>query len=188
MLYAVLIMYGLKWYPQETIILRQIPCNNGFVTIIKNGSMLTVIDPGVMGRRVNSNWVEYSLIKEIIENFGTLKIDSFIITRPTILTLDYAAQICRHLDVRSLYLVTWQGESEKRLLQKYGRLRYELSQKKGTFFRITDELKMIDLGKGYTLVLEPLPEQLTYKDIHFSSVGIRLNDGQSNTLLELKSI
>lgn len=177
----------LKWDCKEPLIIKQIPCNGGFVTLIKTRSTLTVIDPGVIGKRVNSNWVEYTLIKEIVENFGSMKIDSLILTRPTILTLDYAAQICRLMHVASLYLVTWHGESNKRLLQKYGRLRYELTQKKGKLLRIAKEPILLTLDKKYTLEIKPLPQKLLYKDSSFSQVGIRLIEGESNTLLELQS-
>ncbi len=182
-----LICSVLKWDCKEPLIIKQIPCNGGFVTLIKTRSTLTVIDPGVIGKRVNSNWVEYTLIKEIVENFGSMKIDSLILTRPTILTLDYAAQICRLMHVASLYLVTWHGESNKRLLQKYGRLRYELTQKKGKLLRIAKEPILLTLDKKYTLEIKPLPQKLLYKDSSFSQVGIRLIEGESNTLLELQS-
>jgi len=187
LLYFGLVILFLKWYPQEKSIIHTISCNNGCVTVLKTASTLTLIDPGVMGRRVNANWVEYTLMKELIEKFGTLRIDILIITRPTLLTLDYAAHICRIMDVRSLYLVTWHGETEKRLLQKYGRLRYELSQKKGKFYRITKEPQLLKLDTAYKLVIEPLLDQLSYKDISFAKVAISLVEGESRRLLELQS-
>lgn len=183
---TIFIVITLKWNCQKECVIRQIGCNNGFVTVVKTPSTLTVIDPGVLGKRVNSSWVEYTLAKELVEQFGTMKIDVLIFTRPTILTLDCAAQICRLMNVSSLYLVTWQGESDKRLLQKYGRLRYELTQKNGKFFRIGHKPIDLRLGTNYTLTVKPLLENFSYKNITFSQVSFTLTEGES-TLFEIES-
>lgn len=183
----IMVIVFLKWNSSDGLIIHQIPCNNGFVTVIKTRSHLMLIDPGVMARRVSNNWVEYTLVKELIEKFGATKIDTLILTRPTNLTFDYAAQICRLMDVGSLYLVTWSGESDQRLLKKYGWLRYALQLKKGKFLRINDKPLAINVDKEHKLIVTVLPEQITYKKMSFSKVGIRLMQGESNTLFEVQS-
>lgn len=178
----------LKFYPQPTIVIKQIPCNKGFVTIIKAHNTITVIDPGVMGQRVSNSWVEYTLIKELVQNFGTTTIDHCIVAKPGILTFDYCAQICRLAKVSSLYLVLWKGESEKRLLQNYGRLRHELEQKKGQLIRIKEFApQAIALGKNSNLIIKPLETMLNYKDTIFPALQISLQSDELQEDLEVYS-
>jgi hypothetical protein len=170
----------LKYYPTDTVIIKKIPCNNGFVTVIYAHNTLTVIDPGVIGQRISSSWIEYTLLKELIQNFGTTKIDHLIVTKPGILTFDYCAQLCRIAQVSSLYLVLWQGESPKRLLQNYGRLRYELEQKKGSLVRIGYKPVSIMIDKRTQIMIEPLEKQLSYKETTFPSTSVKFSNDEQN--------
>ena len=110
--------------------IKQVPCNNGFVTIIKVDNTITVIDPGVIGQRIAHNWIEYTLMKELVQQFGTTTIDHLIIAKPGILSFEYAAQICQSATVSKLYFPFWQGESDKRMLHKYGALCAELKKRR----------------------------------------------------------
>ena len=176
----------LKYYSDAKMVIKKIPCNAGFVTLIKASGVVTIIDPGVIGQRIAGSWIEYTLIKELVQNFGTTTIDHLIITKPGILTFDYIADLCRLAHVAKIYLPLWQGENDKRLLQKYGRMRYELGQKKGTLMRFGLQTpQTIIVSKNIKIVIESLEKQLQYKKITFPSVCIQLISGDQNNKINL---
>jgi hypothetical protein len=187
MLFLGFIIVTLKVYGIQNVAIKEVACALGSVTVLKAGSSLSVIDYGAMGKRPAPQWVEYTLVKEVVEQFGSLNIDQLILTRPTTLSLEYAARICSLMNVSKVYLVTWRGESKKRQLQAYGRLRSILSQKKGTMIRIAKDPLSLNLAKRYTLIIEPQQEQLTVQQCTFSKVGIRLVEGSATQLLDVKS-
>lgn len=176
----------LKYYPASTLVIKQLPCNNGTVTLIKDAGKVIVIDPGVIGQRVANNWVEYTLLKELAQSFGTTTIDYFIVAQPGILTFEYAAQLCRLAEVKHLALVVWQGESDKRLLQKYGSMRYQLENKGGTLIRINQKKMSFKYGDG-ELAIEPMDSLIQYKEITFPALHITISHRDLLENLELYS-
>jgi hypothetical protein len=182
-------IFFLKYSSQKPLVIKKIPCNNGFVTVINAFNSITVIDPGVIGQRISKSWIEYTLIKELIQNFGTTKIDHLIVTKPGILTFDYCSQLCRLANVSSLYLVVWHGENEEKLLKNYGRLRYELEQKKGNLVRIKKSYPVtISFEENTKINIVPLEKSLHYKDIIFPALQISLQSDQLSETVTICSI
>lgn len=176
----------LKYYSASSAItIRHLRCNNGSVTLIKASGKVIVIDPGVIGQRVTNNWIEYTLLKELVQSFGTTTIDYLVIAQPNILTFEYTAELCRLAQVAQVCLVVWQGESDKRLLQKYGSMRYQLERKGGALVRINAHKKLsLSLGTG-EIIIEPLNALIPYKDISFPALRITIlhQDLQENVEL-----
>lgn len=186
--FLTLVFTFLKFYSMQRIALKEVPCAIGSVTIVKAGTTLSVIDPGCMGKRYAPQWVEYTLVKEIIEHFGSMDIDYLILTRPTALSLEYAAQLCSFMNVRTVYLVTWRGDSEKKQLWAYGRLRTILAQKKGNILRISKNPITLNFTHEYALMIEPQQEQLIAQNCTFYKTDVRLlKKGSAAPLLDLKS-
>lgn len=177
----------LKCYPTQNVVIKHIPCNQGFVTIIKTKNAVTVIDPGVIGQRIAHNWIEYTLIKELIQNFGTINIDHFIVTKPGILTFSYAAQLCRLAKVSRIYLVLWKGESEKNLLRCYGRLYNDLKKQAGIFVRLGSNPLAFNLSEDATITINPLETTLQYKELIFPALQITVESVHLKETLDIFS-
>lgn len=169
------IIFLKKFSDNDAFRVKQIPCNNGVVTVIKTKNALTVIDPGVLGQRKADNWVEYTLIKELIQDFGTLSIDHLILTKPGILTFTYATQLCRLAKVSCVYLVLWHGENDPQFLRCYGQLYHELKKQKIPLVRTGSRPITVDLEDAM-LTLNPLKETLSYKKSIFNAMHIALHD------------
>lgn len=187
-LFLLLVFVTLKFYALQKVVIKDIPCALGSVTALKIGSTVSVIDSGAMGKRYAPQWVEYTLVKEMVEQFGSMDIDHLILTRPTALSLEYAAQLCSFMNVHTIYLVTWRGDSEKKQLWAYGRLRAILAEKKGSIIRISKNPIRLNLTQEYTLMLEPQQEQLIAQNCTFYKTNVQLiKKGSATLLVDLKS-
>lgn len=173
--FLVTISLLLKYGGQQKIIIKKISCNNGFVTVIKAGNTVTLIDPGVMGQRIATSWVEYTLLKELSQTFGTTALDTVVCTKPGVLTFDYMTQLCQFAKITNLYLLLWEGNNEKNLLRSYGRLRHGLQQKNVQLMRIKKTgLTTIELANNIHLKIDALPQQLAYKETSYPALHISL--------------
>ncbi len=167
------IIMVLKLFPIYSLRVTKIPCGKGDIIALQHNKQLVVINPAITLRGTIKNWIEYTLLRELTQYFGSTTIDHLIITKPSILAFEYCAQLCKLAQVKRIYLVLWQGQSDPVLLRKYGLLRYHLEKNGGLLQRIGARSVVISLGDS-RLVIKPNEQLLTYKDSYFPALDIQM--------------
>lgn len=93
--------------------------NTGYVTFIYKKGKTTILDTGAMGRRISAeNFVNYTLVPEIIKSSGVTTIDNIIILKPGKLTFDAVIQLCKSFVVKNINMRPIQGKKFKKGLKR----------------------------------------------------------------------
>lgn len=151
----------------------QLECNNGPITVLKKNNQLILIDPGVLGRRTSTpSWIEYTLLPKLNKIFGSFTIDHVIVMQPSILTFEAIYALCRYLEVKNIYLVTWQGSAPKSFYRDYGQLKKIVSEKNIKLHHIGSWKKTIVFGNGILDII-PYEKKLAYNEISFPALQVR---------------
>lgn len=88
------------------------------------------------------------------------------------MTFKAIAILAQNAIIKKLYLVTWNGESEKALLRSYGAMRYELKKQGTEIVRIGNYKHAIQCGNE-TITLMPSTKALTYRTITYPQIEIK---------------
>ncbi|MGE0207025.1 MAG: hypothetical protein AB7R69_04205 [Candidatus Babeliales bacterium] len=159
----------LAWL-QESSAYLELPCNRGTVTVMKKEDGLVFIDPGYLGHYASTpSWIEYTLAPTLHKKFGSICLEHVIIAQPSILTFEAVCALCMHLQVKNLYLISWQGNGSKKLYRAYGQVKKIVEQKNITLHRLGIYKKQI----GSAITITPLEKRLAYQDITFPALHIQ---------------
>lgn len=163
----------LTWQRPTTAHLK-IPCNRGEVSIFKHHSQTVLVDPGYFGQSSSTpSWLEYTLMPTLHKEFGSSKIDHLLALQPSIFTFEALQALCRLVEVKNLYLVSWDGTGSKKLYREYGALKKILHDKKVTLHRISSwHQKNYPSNLFFEII--PLAEKLPYHEIMFPALQVRV--------------
>ncbi len=162
--------------------LLEIPCNNGFLTVLKKDKSLTIIDPGVLGRKISTpSWIEFTLLPTLNQHFGSNAITNLVILQPSIMTFECIEIICQLCAVKNFYMPNWQGNTDKKLLRSYGFMRRALEKNKTIIKRL--QKKTTSITKD--IIIAELADAITYKEISFPLLHVTI--ALENKTLELYS-
>lgn len=158
--------------PQASAI-ETIACNGGTVTMINYKNEITLIDPGVIGKRISApNWIDYTLLPFINKTYGRTTIDHLVILQPGQVAFDAIATLCAQTTVKNCYLILWDGTAPKSLLRSYGAMRRELEKQGSKLHRFGKKPYTIALDKKTAITITPLEKKCTYKDLQFPAVHV----------------
>ena len=148
-------------------LIKQIPCNNGALTLIRSQGTTILIDPGYLGSRGNApSFVAYTLMPELIAATGSLMIDYCIILKPSIGACDGISRLLDDAKVGHLYFPAMVGDLEGSFKRSFGRMYAKIKSKNIPFTRLTNYLKKVD-----HLILNP-QKQTTYQTISYAPMAI----------------
>lgn len=163
--------------------LAKMPCNNAQVTILKTPKTLSIIDPGIIGRRISApSWVEYTLLPALRSQYGMDVIENVILLAPGIVTFDVITEMMRIIPIKNIYLPLWHGESPPRLIEAYNKLKETASMHGVTLHRVGKKAYTLSLDKVSTLSLRPLDEQCAYRTVKFPAIEV-IGNVQDETVM-----
>lgn len=168
-----IILLLLKLNTSPTMQIKKIACGKAEIIALQSNKELILINPAIPLKSNIQNWIEYTLLRELNQQFGTTTIDHVIITNPSILTFEYCSQLCKLTKVKKIYLPLWQGQNDPTLLKKYGAIRYHLNKNNSTLLRLGNQPYSILLGDA-SLTINPLTNLLCYKNIQYPALSISL--------------
>lgn len=150
--YATLMIVTLLYLKYKTKPIEPISsfeCNNSQVTIIAINNQITLIDPGVIGRRLSApSWCEYKLMPHLVKTYGTTSIDHLIIMQPNKIIFDALSDLIEKIAINHICIPLWEGRIPLHWWRSYAKFRRRCTQ-----HRI--KLSYLGLNKPYTLDLGP---------------------------------
>lgn len=153
--------------------IAQIPCNNAQVTIIKTPKSFSIIDPGIIGRRISaSSWVEYSLLPAVRSAYGVDNIDNLILLAPGIVLFDAVTELMRIIPIKNIYMPVWNGQTPPRLLRAYRKMKDAAVKQNVNIERFSKKSLSLSLDKVSTLSITPLDAQCAYRTIKYPAAKV----------------
>lgn len=162
----------IKTIHTKTHDLEALACNKGQVTILHDASKVILIDPGVIGQRINAaSWVEFTLLPHLISSSGVNAINDLILLQPGAMLFQAITTLITKIKVKKIYLVCWQGSLAKHEWRSFFQMR-EAAQANGVIIeRITYKKIHIPLAHS-TLTIEPLKSRITSKEIDYPVIKV----------------
>lgn len=161
--------------------IAQIPCNNAQVTIIKTPKSFSIIDPGIIGRRISAtSWVEYSLLPAVRSAYGVDAIDNLILLAPGIVLFDAVTELMRIIPIKTIYMPVWQGQTPPGLLSAYRKMKDAAIKQNVNIERFSKKSLNLSLDKVSTLSITPLDAQCAYRTVKYPAakvIGLLPEDG-----------
>ncbi|MFC1845578.1 hypothetical protein ACFLX2_00445 [Candidatus Dependentiae bacterium] len=152
---------------------KSIECNGGNVTLAQINKKTTLIDPGVIGRRLSApSWVEYTLAPTIIQTTGSNRIDNLVLLQPSIMTFKAAEKLCNLMPIGTIYLPYWDGTLSKNGWRNFFFLKRAAENSGTNFVRIGSKTQKITLSQRDAITIEPLEQQISYHDAHYPSMRV----------------
>ena len=153
----------------------KIPCNNKSLLIIKGDKGLYCIDDNVLAGQRSAGWIEYGLSKELAKQCGTPYIETIVCTKLSLVTLNHLIELCKISSVKNIYLVTCHGEADKKILKKYGLLKFLLQKNKGNLYRIKpNHILSINVTNNLKIVLKTNEKKIQYNTLCYPKVTCEL--------------
>ncbi len=183
MLFVVSIIF-LKAHSPAMSWKRDIPCNNGNLTLIHSNGNTVLIDPGFIGRRPSApSWVSYTLIPEITKQTGKLTIDHLIVLQPGTILFQALTTLCTKMTVKNVYLVYWQGMMPYSAWSHFKKLQEQIANSNTILRRIEKYDIKIQLSENATLHIQPLADTLRYQTATYPAIAVTTQiDNESFTL------
>ena len=170
-------------------LIEQIACNGGEVTLVHAHGKTTVIDPGVIGRRISApSWIEYTLAPTIVQTAGSNSIDHLIVLQPGICTFNALERLCSIMTVRTLYLTTWEGTLTKNGWRSFFQMKRAAQQYGTNIVRIGAYERQIKFTPNDNITITPSSTQkISYQSAHYPALSLRAQiDNQTFTLYSSK--
>lgn len=175
-------------YSGTTTDIAHIMCNKGHVTFIKHNNNTVLIDPGVIGQRLSApSWIEFTLLPEIIKQYGCTHFDYVITLQPSKLTFDALTTLCQKSIVKNLYIPYWQGTTTKSMWRSFFQLKEIVEKNNVKLVRLYNKNKTLFLSQNNTIVITPEEKKITVKDITYAGFNVTsCVDNQRFTLYSQK--
>lgn len=161
----------LSFWPTEKNWIKTIDCNNGFVTLIRHNGKTTLIDAGMIGRKISApSWISYTLIPEITKLTGSLKIDSLIFTRLNKIQFDAMQTLATKIAIDKIYMPAFQGDLEPHIKKSFNRFYATARGCNAEIIRLyTQPITIID--DTLSICIAPTKKEL-YRTIEYTSPTI----------------
>lgn len=152
---------------------KSLECNGSSVILIRHNKKTIVIDNGALGRKSSSrSWLEYSLLPLLIKNFGTTSIDIFIMLKPSIIAFQALTFLALNVDIKTIYLVVWQGSADKKFLHEYKNFLSALFDNGTSLKRVNNDKKLVALSGNSYIIIDPRDLYHSYHEIRYRIVDI----------------
>lgn len=171
LLFCAVIGYLTLQRPTQAVL--RLPCNRGEITVFKKKSQTILVDPGYFGQSASTpSWIEYTLMPTLHQKLGSSQLDHVIAMQANIFTFEALQTLCKLIEIKNLYLVSWQGTGSKKLYREYRELKKIMQEKNIIMHRIGFNKKMMQLGIDLLEII-PLEQKLPYHEITFPALLIR---------------
>lgn len=145
------------------------------MTIIHDAQRVILIDPGVIGQRINAaSWVEFTLLPHLISSSGVNAIDDLILLQPGAMLFQAITTLITKIKVKKIYLVCWQGSLEKHEWRSFFQMRETAQAQRVPIERITYKKIQIPLAQSM-LTIEPLKARIASKKIDYPVIKVSGN-------------
>lgn len=133
---------------------QELARNHGHVTLLCADNRLALIDPGVIGQRINcTSWIEYTLAPHLQRTTGKTNIEYVIALQPNALTFQALTTLMQKVKIDTLYCVTWEGNPSWRWFSAWEILQKTARDKNTTIIELSNLPHTITLAPNYTLTL-----------------------------------
>jgi hypothetical protein len=174
-------------YPTKTVDpISSFECNNGNVTIIATNNQITLIDPGVIGRRLSApSWCEYKLMPHLAKTYGTTSIAHLIIMQPNKIIFDALYELIDKISIGHICVPLWEGKIPERWWYSYAKLRRRCTQNGVKLSYLGAKGYTLELGVQATLTVTPLTQRVNQEGFSYPLFHLQGRLGHLN--LELHS-
>jgi hypothetical protein len=183
--YGILVIIAtgtLYFYHRSTSVHTTLPYARKHLTLLKKNSRVCLIDHGALGGKLSpDSWIQYTLLSTLNKECGTTTIDHVIALKPSIMTFKALTLLAENALIKKLYLVVWDGESEKQLLWSYGALRRALQKNNTEIVRIGFKEVKISLGAQASITLVPTAKKLSYRKISYQDIDVVIEGVKETT-------
>lgn len=170
MLLLCIVIY-LKFDATPASQLEEIDCNQKKVTIIYTEKKITVIDPGVIGRRISArSWLEYTLMPHLVKQYGITTIHNFIILQPNKTIFDALHSLLEKITIENVYIISWQGKIPLHWWISFAKLQDTCKNKKSNLIRIGKKIITINPN---TITINPLAQIISMQDFSYPCLQVR---------------
>ena len=153
-----------------------VSCAKKAITCIKTDQGIIIPDLSPVAALASpEKWIEYTLMSHLTQHYGTLIIHAVIIPKITTRTIKALVSLCTVTQVKTIYLITWQGTLSPDLAFVYRQLKAITTQKDIIIKRISHKSIKIPLSKKNALTITPIDRISTYKNIQFNHVDITID-------------
>ncbi len=151
----------LKYNTKPVGPLSTFECNNGAVTIVACNNKITLIDPGVIGRRISApSWCEYKLMPYLAKTYGTTTIDHLIIMQPNKVIFDALSELIEKITICHICIPVWEGKIPDHWWKSYARFRRICLQHEIKISYMGAPPYTLDLGEQNQLTITPLVDRI----------------------------
>lgn len=124
---------------EPSLLVYNMPCHRGSITLIRANNSTIVIDPGYIGSRISaSSWISYTFMPELIAQTGSLTIDHLILLKPSIATCDAIDTLLDTAYIHHIYMPSLQGELTGSFKRSFGKLYAHIKERNIPITRIYD--------------------------------------------------
>ncbi len=163
----------LKYNTQRIEPVSRLECNNGVVTIIAQHNQITLIDPGVIGRRLSaSSWCEYKLMPHLAKTYGTTTIDHFIIMQPNKIIFDALSDLIEKITIHHMCIPLWEGKIPQHWWNSYARFRRKCMQHEIKISYLGAQSYTLNLGAQNQLIITPLQDRIKLENCSYAILDL----------------
>lgn len=163
----------LKYNTKRVEPISTFECNNGAVTLVACNNQITLIDPGVIGRRLSApSWCEYKLIPHLTKTFGTTTIDHLIIMQPNKIIFDALSDLIEKITIHHMCIPLWEGKIPQRWWNSYARFRRKCVQHEIKISYLGAQSYTLNLGVQNQLIITPLQERIKLENCSYAILDL----------------
>lgn len=154
-------------------------CNNGNVTIVATNNQITLIDPGVIGRRLSApSWCEYKLMPHLAKTYGTTTIDHLIVMQPNKIIFDALSDLLDKITIYHICIPLWEGKIPAHWWRAYAKFRRRCTECEIKISYLGAKPFDLDLGGQNALTLTPLKDRFCQPDFSYAMLHLEgyIND------------
>lgn len=171
----------LKYQTKSVEPISNFECNNGNVTIIATNNQITLIDPGVIGRRLSApSWCEYKLMPHLAKTYGTTTIDHLIIMQPNKIIFDALYELVDKITIGHICVPLWDGKIPERWWYSYSKFKRRCTQNGIKISYLSAKPYTLELGAQATLTVTPLPQRVSQEDFSYPTFHLQGRLGNLN--------
>ncbi|HLJ30818.1 MAG TPA: hypothetical protein VKU36_00120 [Candidatus Babeliales bacterium] len=164
----------LKIFPSYTAqTITHIPCNRGHITVVNHNNTIMVIDPAYLAARPSyESFISYTLIPEIIQATGSLRIDHLIISKFNKRILDALLFLSTKIKIQNLYIPAWKGKIPLWAWRSYTKLKKTVLENQAKIYSLSYS-KKIYLDSASLFFIEPVvAKNICYYDATYQPLCI----------------
>ncbi len=154
--------------------ITEIPCNKGALHIVAADDMLTVIDPGYLGRSIAAeSFVEYTLIPSLAQLYGTSVIDHLVLLQPGTTTFKAAKKIIELCQVKNIYIPMWQQQDNNAIAGSFMRMKELAYTRNCCLHRLRASEYILSKKNNHAIELHALPTTISSSGIRYTAYEAR---------------